>query len=297
MSTEAINTNEHDDEDAAFAAGFDNQPVAPADEVAAAGSDAPTQAAKDDAQAAPSDAAASKSAADEAGTENKAPAVDPFDGLPQAVRDLLGKIPTLETVTNEAMQRARTAEGRAAALQSRLDKMSNGNTAAEQAPARPQRNRIQALRDQGLPEIADALEELADAIPTKPAKADEDQGKAQEAQQTPTKTDDDPQTIALTIARPNWATEVVSSDFALWLTTQPAEFQQRIARTDKASDLMNALTAFDQRPKPQPTAPRASRMAAGVTPTGDGRRPAARGRTEDVDEDAAMEAGFRSVGR
>lgn len=296
MNTEATNTNEHDDEDAAFAAGFDNEPTVPANDAAAAGADAKTQATKDDAKAASSQDGVSGGAADNASTEQSTQAVDPFGALPKEVRDLLGKIPALETATQDALQRARTAEGRLAGLQSKLDKMGNGGTAAEQAPARPKLERIQALRDQGLPEIADAMEELAaHAIPDK--KPEQGGNEAQVAQHAPAAEDDDPQVIALGIARPNWATEVDGSDFRLWLSTQPAEFQQRINRTDKASDILNALTAFDQRPKPQATTQRTTRMAAGVTPQGDGRRPGARGRGEELDEDAAMEAGFSSIRR
>lgn len=287
MSTEATHTNEHDDEDAAFAAGFDHTPTEPAT-AASAGSDmATTQEA--------TTATSAASHADDTGTETT-PAADPFGDLPPAVRDLLAKIPVLENQTNEAMQRARTAEGRAGALQSRLDKM-NQSTAATEAPAKSRFEKVQALRDQGLPEIADAIEELAEhAIPARQEARTEAVDMA--TPQTGAEEESDPQVIALNIARPTWWADVESADFKLWLTTQPAEYQQRVQSTGQAKDLLSALEAFDQRKKPAGgNTTRTTRMAAGLTHAGDGRRTAPRGRAEELDEDAAMEAGFSSVRR
>lgn len=290
MNTEATTTEQttSDTEDAAFAAGFDDTTATPATQAADAGA-LNTEDLKDGGTP-PSDQATDASTA--TSTEEQPPAeeaVDPFAGLPPAVRDLLAEIPTLRSRTEQAELRAREAVGRTSALQSRLDKL-NANPAADQAPAKPRFAKVEALREQGLPEIADALEEIASA--NEQARTAE-QPAAQERAATDTATDElTPDEMALQIARPTWATDLTGTDFQLWLARQPREYQQRIQSTDKAAEIMGALTQFDEARKAPPP-PRNARMAAGVTPAGDGRRGAPRGQVQAMTEDEAFEAGFK----
>lgn len=290
MNTEATTTEQttSDTEDAAFAAGFDDNTATPAAEAADTGA-LNTEDLKDGGTP-PSDQATDASTT--ASTEEQPPAeeaVDPFAGLPPAVRDLLAEIPTLRSRTEQAELRAREAVGRTSALQSRLDKL-NANPAADQAPAKPRFAKVEALREQGLPEIADALEEIASA--NEQARTPQDQQPAPGGAAAAVDDSLTPDEMALQIARPTWATDLTGTEFQLWLARQPRDYQQRIHSTDKAAEIMDALNQFDQARKAPPQ-PRNTRMAAAVAPSGDGRRGAQRGQAQAMTEDEAFEAGFK----
>lgn len=297
MNTEATTTEQTPgDEDAAFAAGFEDTLAAPA--TPAAGASEPKTDDEIDASprlASDTPQAEGTTASTDTQQQPQAAAEDPFAGLPPAVRDLLAEIPSLRNRTEQAELRAKEAVGRTSALQSRVDKMNAGAPAAEPAPAKPTFKKVQELRDQGLPEIADALEEIAAHNQTvrEPEPKPADHG-AQPGASESTFTPDE---IALQIARPTWAEDLTGTDFQLWLTRQPKDYQQRIAATDKAAEIMGALKEFDQArkapPLPNNTQQRTTRMAAGVLPNGDGRRSAPRGQVQAMTEDEAFEAGFK----
>lgn len=213
------------------------------------------------------------------------PEPDPFASLPQAVRDLLARVPALEARLEQTTRVANMLP----ALQSRLDKMNQ--QAATESPSAPARRfaKVEALRNE-LPEIADALDEIANdrhpaPEPTKPEPRQEVQEQAPEGQAEKT----------LTFARPTWADDLNSSDFQLWLVRQPPAYQAQVKRTDEPGEILAALGKFDAAraqttTQQQLTQTRASRMAAAVAPQGDGRRQRA-ATTPDEDEE---ETAFRS---
>ena len=295
MTTEATITEQtHGDaEDAAFAAGFDDTTATPATPAAGAAELKPEG--EQDGDTLPSEQPQGDGATTSTETqEQPQAAADPFAGLPPAVRDLLAEIPTLRATAETAVRQAKESAGRVASLQSRLDKL-NANPAAEQAPAKPRYAKVEALREQGLPEIADALEEIASANEQARASEQTDQPAVAAA---PAAADDTltPDEMALQIARPTWATDLTGTDFQLWLSRQPREYQQRIHSTDKAAEIMGALNQFDQAQRAQPRTPqqqRTTRMATAVLPSGDGRRGAPRGQAQAMTEDEAFEAGFK----
>lgn len=294
---------EHDDtlEEAAFDAAFAETAAEPAAQPAAPNgtaspeNDDDTTAAPAQAAAAPVQSPAPAPAAASTEDTTAAPAPDPFAGLPKEVRDLLAEIPTLRTRTETAERQAKEFGGRVASLQSRLDKLGQG-TAAVTAPApQPTSNpKVQALRDQGLDEIADAIE-AALPVPTQkdnPAPAPTAAAPAAPAQ------DESPQFKTLNKLRPSWLDEVNGSDYVLWLNRQPLAYRQRVESTRDPADILLSLQDFDKRanaaaptpPPPQPQGSRTSRMAGAVVPQGDGKR-GPRG-AQPMDEEEAFNVGF-----
>lgn len=262
------------DEDLAFEQGFNSVHTEPAPAKPASPAPEPEEAqptAETPAVAAP-----------EKAPEPEAPAVDPFAGLPPQVRDLLAAIPTMRA----ELETVRRVANMVPALQSRLDRM-HQQPATEQVPAR-RSSKIDAIRED-LPEIADALDELAAGLPQRQEPAAPAPAPAVQA---------DPQEEVLSSVRPTWADDLNSSDYQLWLSTQPRDVQQRANTTTKAVEILATLTAFDlYRQQTQSTRQtnqsRTTRMAAAVNPQGDGRRQS-RAAPED-DEDAAFAAGFNKV--
>lgn len=289
------------DEDTAFEQGFqDVHADQPTQQTAAPAHNEPQAQATQTADQAAAQTTASQDDAAKTGEHTPAePVIDPFAALPKEVREILARVPQLEA---ELAQTRRVAN-MVPALQSRMDKLTQ-HAAASGAPAKPRLERVAALRDQGLPEIADALEELAAA--TMPQGRDDDAG-ATGGQTTHANTADaDPQQEMLDELRPTWGDDLSSSDFQLWLARQTPEYRQEVQSTGKATVILKALSTFDAfrqqtgaptgasnlNPVQQVSAARSTRMAAAVTPQGDGRR---QPRAIEDDEDAAFAAGFASV--
>lgn len=225
--------------------------------------------------------------------EKPEPAVDPFAGLPPAVRELLATIPAMRT----EIETTRRMANMVPALQSRIDKLSQPVPATAPEAVTPSKGRfakVEAIRNE-LPEIADALDEIANAH----LQGREQPHQAKPAAQTevPPPAEKSPHEDALDSVRPTWSDELMSSDFQLWLTQQPADFQNMVARTNKAGDILTALKKFDGF-KAQTTSTqqlnqtRTGRMAAAVVPQGDGRRQRVAATPED-EEEAAFAAGFK----
>lgn len=293
------NTNAIDDE-ADFAAGFADTAAAPAPQPAAPNGEARPEE-QDDATAAPATAAAAPAApaatepASASTNETTAPAADPFAGLPKEVRDLLAEIPTLRSRTEHAERQAKEFGGRVASLQSRLDKLGSGPAAVTAPAPQPTSNaKVQALRDQGLDEIADAIEAVAPKThQDAPAPAPTAAAPAAPA------ADEPPEFATLHKLRPQWLSEVNSSDYVLWLNRQPPAYRQRVESSSDPADILLSLQDFDktysaaptQPPPPAPNNSRNARMTAALVPQGDGKR-SPRG-PQQLDEDAEFEAGFR----
>jgi hypothetical protein len=236
------------------------------------------------------DAAATAAPATVAKVEAPAPVEDPFASLPPAVRDLLARVPALEARLEQTTRVANMVP----ALQSRLDKLNSQPAATNTpVPTRGKFAKVEALRAE-LPEIADALDEIAAERHQAPADI-------QPAQRQPAHPDTSEPTAheeALTSVRPTWADDLVSSDFQLWLARQPKDYQALVQNTSKSGDILKALGQFDafreQTTSTQQLSQRRStRMAAAVVPQGDGRR--ARPAVAEDDEDAAMASAFNKA--
>lgn len=290
-----MSTNqERDDEDAAFEAGFDSVHQSPE-------AKAPADDAQPEAAAQPNEAAETPPQGTETTTEAKQegdkpaepPAVDPFAGLPKEVRDILARVPQME----QELAQTRRVANMVPALQSRLDKLASGSAATAQVPGRSRFESIERLRENGLPEIADALDELAELRTAGHDAAPVEQSPAPAADPV------DPQMEVLDHVRPTWRDDVGDSDYQLWLSRQPAEYRDKVNTTTKARDILDSLDRFGAY-RQQVTAAtstaqqivstRANRMAAAVTPQGDGRRAPSKALVED-DEEAGFNAGFAAV--
>lgn len=279
------------DEDADFATGFDSTEPEPTATSADALDDDPTATPAPDA---PASGDSGPAASEQQGGE--AAAEDPFAALPQAVRDLLATVPRLQT----ELESLRRTAGMVPALQSKLDKLERGAAPPPQEATPPKRfEKVESLRAQGLDEIADAMEEIAAAMPGDKAAQPKAETPAPAAPAaTPPAAAEDPVLRALDQVRPSWSQDLLSTDFGLWLTQQPAEIQREVTGTQDAGVILKHLASFDKHKQARPTAPtpspvqtvRHQRMSAAITPRGDGRPVRKPGDLDD--EDADMNAGF-----
>jgi hypothetical protein len=69
--------------------------------------------------------------------------------------------------------------------------------------------------------------------------------------------------------RPDWRNVVKGEDFAKWLSSQPAEYQQRAMSTWRPSAVLRIISDFEKasKPKPQEGAPQ-KRLASAAIPSG-----------------------------
>lgn len=214
---------------------------------------------------------------------------DPFAGLPQAVKDLLASVPRMAT----ELETLRRSAGMVPALQSKIDRLEAGAKATSTVtpPPEPKRfTKVEKLREE-LPDIAEALDEIAAAFPTTTPKPED----VTEAPTPGAKTtESDPAIEALDEVRADWAQTLFGTECQLWMSRLPPERQREIKTTNRPGVILKALNEFDsfqarQQTAQQSNTDRQRRMAAAVTPRGDGR--ASRATAVD-DEDADMEAGF-----
>lgn len=232
------------------------------------------------------------------------PAVDPYAGLPEPVRELLAKIPSLEAERAAEAEARRRLEGQVRSFQSRLDKLS---ATPPPAPAEPPRleKLAQAKEALGtdLPEVMDALDELAALLPKPqalpPAEPQDSAPAAAAAQPAPVPAPLTPEAQAafdaLDAVRPDWFETLDSADCKLFLTTRP-ELAQTYQGMRTAGDALKVLGEFDRYRQSLATAQstattRQTRMAAGVLPSGGARAPA---RVSPGSEDDGLNEGFYS---
>ena len=226
---------------------------------------------------------------------------DPYASLPEDVRKQLARIPSLEH--DVASNRSRVA-----ALNRKLEqaRSSGAPASASPSPPAPAPAPIESLeRVRGeLPEVAQAIEDavrarIAAAVtpaaaapaPTPSVEPPED------ASKVAAQTDDE---RWLNANRPGWDTKFVSTDFQLWLGRQPDDYRARMLSTDKAVDIVDALTKFESAgggaTAPAPAGDglaerRSARARAAVTPQGAGLR--APSRTKVMTDEEAFAAGYR----
>lgn len=302
-------------EDADFEAGFNSEDssLAP-DPTEQAGSAAAEEPAKSE-PATPAPGAAEEPKPEPGASDE--PKVDPFAALPEAVRDILAKVPSLQSELAAANEHSRRLDGLVRSLQSRIDKAdaershTQPSTATPKAePAtkgeRPKLAKLERVRETlgvDLPEVMDALDELAGLIPTtQHTQADPEPTTTEPAAATPqpqAKGEVDPVAKAhfeiLDKLKPGWFETLESTDAQLWLATHP-EMAAKYSRADTAVKLMDVLDQFDAHrklTKQQQTsaATRTARMAAGVTPSGGSRMAQ---RPKPGTEDDGLNAGFYS---
>ncbi len=214
--------------------------------------------------------------------------VDPYEGLPQAVRDRLAKVDQLE-------HENRTLGGRFSAMQKDFNAFKASATRpVENAPAPAKPAKRELVRGE-LPEVAEAMDELetrlADAQKPKPEP---------EPAESPAPAEPTQVAKELSKVHPDWANTLRGSDFHLWLGQQAPQYANEIRETDSAVVIAAALTKFDgfraqkaeqQRQKDALAASRKNRVAGSEQPRA-GARPAATPETEDAEE--AFLAGFKA---
>lgn len=226
-----------------------------------------------------------------ASTDEPVEEADPFEGLPKAARELLASVPMMRT----ELETLRRQAGMVPALQSKIDRLEQGRTTAPPAgatqPNAPRFEKVEKLRGE-LPDIAEALDEIANALTPMP-KASTVANEAPPSA-TPT-TESDPAIEALDGVRPSWSEDLFSTECQLWMSQLPAERQQEIRSTNKPGVILKFLNEFDgfkarTAQTRQTQTDRTRRMGAAVAPRGDGRT--TRSLAPVDDEDADMEAGF-----
>lgn len=226
------------------------------------------------------------------------PQVDPFAALPEAVRNLLAEVPTLKTELATVTQMNRRLDGHVRSLQSQLDKSTA--QAAATPPAPPAKSKLEQAKEAlgtDMPEVMDALEELAALIPPKPEPQAAAPTPAPAVQPQAAQTDIDPVTAAhfeaLDLAHPGWFETLESTDAKLWLASNP-EMGSKFAKAHTAKQLAEVLDGFKAHRQQTQTAQsaaqaRQTRMAAGVQPHGGARQPA---KAQPGTEDDGMSIGF-----
>lgn len=227
--------------------------------------------------------------------------VDPFAGLPEAARKLLAEVPSLQAQLAATEERARRAEGHVRSLQGRFDSLA---TAPVPAPKLDKLQHAKATLGADMPEVVDALEELAALLPAQstPPVATAPTPPAQAPAQAPAQPVEpavNPHLQALDEVRPDWFETMESPDLKLWVTTQDAETRAAYQRASSAGDVLKVLGGFDKYRQGLQTANsqaaaqaaiRSSRVAAAVVPAGHAKAPATRAMTEEE----AMNQGFNS---
>lgn len=216
---------------------------------------------------------------------------DPFAKFGPKVRELFAKIPEIE-------QENRSLRGRVPNLQRENEDLKRRLAALESrtpepAPTPPSnaaKDAIDKVRNE-LPEVADAIEvavreafERTPAPPAAPAASPA----------APAKTEEDGEAAILAQAHADWAPTMNSTEFKLWIATQPDDVRSVVMSTDKAAPVVEALSKFKEfktrAAAPPPPARSDKRAAAAVTTRGN---PAPIGDAEPTVEDAFM-AGFNS---
>lgn len=210
------------------------------------------------------------------------PAADPYANLPKEVRELLAELPALR---HEVM----STRGRVASIQSALDKSQASQRQAERAdpPARARVEKLEAVRGE-LPEVAEAIEAALDA------RMQEREAPTPAPQQPAATQAKDPEIELLDAEHPGWVEKFTGTDFRLWLSRQPQQFQDTVMSTSRSGVVITALAKFEKANEAAAAASAASgskrvdRIASAVTPKG-GARPAMRAAPQTEEE------GFNSV--
>lgn len=238
------------------------------------------------------------------GEQEEKPAVeakkepDPFEGLPQAVKDRLLKLDALESQVSQIpqlVQTVKTAEGRVAAMQRELDvakqaakAVGNAPTNAQIAAAKQSTEKWDLLKEE-FPEWADATAEyvaatLAGFSPQQvqqldPAEVEKlieqrlERERVQMAQAV--------EEAKVEAKYEDWREIVKTDDFTNWFSAQTAEVQA-LAQSTKGRDAVRMLDLFHKAKETPASAvqqERAAKLAAAVN-----KKPGSASVTKSVEE-------------
>ena len=226
---------------------------------------------------------------------------DPFAGFSPKARELFAKIPELENDNRSLRGRVPVLQRenedfkrRNQDLERRLKALEDQPPAARAAPA--ELTALERVRGE-LPEVADAIEEAtrglrqAAAAPPPPPEP-----------KTPVNDDhEDDEARILGATHADWAPTMNSTDFKLWVATQPDEYSRAVMTSTKAAPVVEAITKFkahqatarDRVTAAQTEAARRNKRASrGVTPSGNAAPLTPEGQTEHE----AMLAAFHANG-
>ena len=183
---------------------------------------------------------------DEVPADNKGQPEDPFAGLPEAVRERLGRIETLEQSHSQLLQHVRTAEGRVAAMQRELmtAKAAQEVVAPQDAPSQVAIDKAAANPEKwnqlkkDFPEWADAMEEYVSSkvgAPAAPGLTTEqvEQQVSQRVSEIESKMERRIDEVYVEAKHQGWKATVNTPDFIAWYQMQTPETQALASSTDR----------------------------------------------------------------
>ena len=242
MSGDASTLNQ--DEEAAFAAGFDDDTTATPTETPAEQQDNATQ-------------------QEEGTTAPAEPAAPEYVQLTKAERDeLMG-------LRDQAQRQFGTAFGKIGGIERRFQELYGNQVEISQED-------IDALKDD-FPPLAAALEKVRN-LRALPVGMDPDKLESMFTEHV-SKVEQKLELRLLAKDHPDWQTIDADPFFAQWVAAQPDEFKQALAEASQSYDsevVSDAMTKFKQSrrtapaPAADPASARRSRMSAAVTPRGTG---------------------------
>lgn len=214
--------------------------------------------------------------------------VSVLDKLPEQLRNIHGHIGNLNSQLRTALATAKAVEstGGEAPTKEQLESASSSTS------------RWKQLKED-FPDWADALDERFAALQAAMPKAFDPQGLKSELDTTVTQRIDQSVATARQLAvvdmkHPDWEETVKTPQFEAWHAKQAPEIQA-LAKSSSAKDAVRMLDAFKAdsakavKDKQQKDANQA-RLKAAVTPQGRATPP-----EKTIDDDAAFDAGFKSV--
>jgi hypothetical protein len=197
----------------------------------------------------------------------------PAQPLSEQERAMLRQLP-------ELVHLVKTTVGRVGSIQSELQKI--GKAAATQAADSPTEKQIERASEspeawkklkEDFPDWAEGVEAyVSSRIPSSAAALDTEKlvseavakAKAEIAALREKEAEEE-----LDDVRPDWRNVVKSEDFAKWLSSQPADYQQRAMSTWRPSAVLRIISDFEKasKPKPQEGTPQ-KRLASAAIPSG-----------------------------
>lgn len=215
---------------------------------------------------------------DAAQGENGEPAQ--ADPPPEYVQLTKGERDELFALREQATKQFGTAFGKIGGIERRLQELNSG------AQVEISQEDIDALRDD-FPPLAAALEKVR-SLRALPGGMDPDKLESMVTERV-SKVEQRLELRLLAKDHPDWKQVDSSPDFQAWVAAQPDEFKVKLAEASQTYDsetVSAAMTRFKQSrrtaaPAPDPASARRSRMSAAVTPRGVG-GPAAPNPTDDL---------------
>jgi hypothetical protein len=197
----------------------------------------------------------------------------PAQALSDEERAMLRQLP-------ELVHLVKTTVGRVGSLQSELQKI--GKAAATQAADSPTEKQIERASEspeawkklkEDFPDWAEGVEAyVSSRIPSKVAEPDTQKIVSEavaKARAEIVALREKEAEEELDDVRPDWRDVVKGEDFAKWLSSRPAEYQQRAMSTWRPSAVLRIISDFEKasKPKPQEGAPQ-KRLASAAIPSG-----------------------------